>query len=38
MKTKTPIVANNGYNMFERTCGTFRGRGGENPLLSMTLS
>jgi hypothetical protein len=24
-------------NTFERSCGTFRGGGGKNPLLSMTL-
>ncbi len=38
MKTKTFIIANNGYNMFEITCGIFRGGGGKNPLLSTTLS
>jgi hypothetical protein len=37
MKKKTPIVANDGYNRFERNCGTFKGRGGENPLLLTTL-
>jgi hypothetical protein len=36
MKTKNPIVANDGYNRFERSCGIFKGRGGENPLLLMT--
>jgi hypothetical protein len=37
-RKKTLIVANDNYlNRFEKSCGTFRGGGGKNPMFSMTL-
>jgi hypothetical protein len=37
MKKKLPLLPMIVINRFERSCGTFRGGGGKNPLLSMTL-
>jgi len=34
---KLPLLPMIVINRFERSCGTFRGGGGKNPLLSMTL-
>jgi hypothetical protein len=36
-KKTPPIVANDTYNRLKRSCGTFKGGGGKNPLLSTTL-
>ncbi len=32
-ENKNCIIANNSYTQFERSCGTFRVGGGENPML-----
>jgi len=37
MKKKVPLLPTTFINRFERSCGTFRGGGGKNPLLSMTM-
>jgi hypothetical protein len=37
-KNKHPWLPMTLINRFERSCGTFRGGGGKNPLLSTTLS
>jgi hypothetical protein len=37
MKKKTLLLLTTVINRFERTCGTIRGGGGENPLSSTTL-
>jgi hypothetical protein len=37
MKKKTPMLLRTLINRFGRICGTFRRRGGKNPLSSMTL-
>jgi hypothetical protein len=34
---KNPFLLMTLINRFERSCGTFRGRGGKNPLSSTTL-
>jgi hypothetical protein len=37
MKNKTSLLPITFINRFEKSCGTFRGRGGKTPLSSMTL-
>jgi len=37
MSKKNPLLSMIVINKFEKICGTFWGRGGKNPMLSMTL-